>query len=129
MSHLLDRREFTARGIRALFAGVVITVSDACGGGGSSNPTAPSGGGSGGGGGAGSGDVNGSISANHGHTAVVTRTQLNAGGGVTLNITGQADHPHTVNLSSAQVSQIAAGQRVSVVSSENVAHDHTVVFN
>jgi hypothetical protein len=36
------------------------------------------------------------ISANHGHSAVITGAQLTAGGAVELNIRGTATHAHTV---------------------------------
>jgi hypothetical protein len=73
--------------------------------------------------------VAGTISANHGHSAVVTGAQLSAGNGVTLNIQGSAGHPHTVQLSSGEVQQIADGQRVSKVSSTDQSHSHQVSFN
>ena len=117
----MTRRAFTTTAIKVLFAGVVITISEACGG--SDSPTAPSGGGSS------AGDVNGSVSANHGHTATITRAQLNEGGTVALNIRGNADHPHTVQLSAGQVTQIASGTRVQVESTSEQAHTHTVTFN
>ena len=122
MTNRIQRRAFTTAAIKVLFAGVVITITEACGGG-SESPTAPSGGGSP------SGDVNGSVSANHGHTATVTRAQLTEGGTVALDIRGAADHPHTVQLSAGQVTQIAAGSRVQVESTSEQAHTHTVTFN
>jgi hypothetical protein len=70
VTHQLDRRTFTTETIKALFAGVATTIT-ACSDD-SSSPTAPSGGG---GGGTSSGDVTGTISANHGHSAVITRAQ------------------------------------------------------
>lgn len=123
MTRYRNRREFTADAIKAMLAGVVITITEGCGGGGSSNPTSPSGGGGS------AGDVNGSVSANHGHTATVTRVQLSEGGAVSLDIRGSADHSHTVGLSGAQVTQIASGGRVSVESTSEQAHTHTVIFN
>lgn len=122
MTRYLDRRTFTAGAIKAMLAGVVITITEGCGGG-SSNPTSPSGGGGA------AGDVNGSVSANHGHVATVTRVHLSEGGAVSLDIRGSADHSHTVGLSGAQVTQIANGGRVSVESTSEQAHTHTVTFN
>ena len=57
-----------------------------------------------------------------------------AGNAVTLNIRGTATHPRTVELSAAEVSEIAAGQRVSKVSSTDDSpdadrHNHVVTFN
>jgi len=120
----LTRREFSAESLMALFAGVAITVSG-CDDNGSTpgSPTAPS-----------SGDRTGSVSANHGHVAIVTGVQLTAGSGVVLNIRGQADHPHTVELSAPEVIQVRDGQRVSKPSSTDPSptegtHQHTVTFN
>ena len=74
---LLSRRQFTRESVMALLSGVVITITG-CGSD-SSSPTAPSTGGGGGNGGGGAGDVNGTISANHGHIATVTDVQINGG--------------------------------------------------
>ncbi len=120
----ISRREFTVESLMALFAGVVITVSTtACGGsddGG--NPIAPD------------GSRSGSISANHNHVATVTAAQITAANTVTLDIRGSSDHPHTVVLSAAEVTQIGNNQRVSKTSSSDPSvqfgtHDHTVTFN
>ena len=118
----LDRREFTVQAILAMLAGVSITISG-CGGsdGGTTTPNPPPSGGS--------GDKSGNVSANHGHTAVITSGQLTAGAAITLDIRGQSDHPHTVTLSAAEVTAIAAGTRVGKASSEEQVHTHTVTFN
>jgi cobalamin biosynthesis protein CbiG len=72
----------------------------------------------------------GTISANHGHSgAVITAAQLASPTGVSLDIRGSADHPHTVILTAADVTAIAGGQRVSKESSTDSAHSHTVTFN
>jgi hypothetical protein len=114
----LDRREFTAQAVLALLSGVVVTVVG-CGGG-SSSPSSPS---------PSPGDRVGSVTANHGHVAVITSAQLAASDAVTLNIRGSADHPHTVALTMGEVMQIAGGQRVSKISSTDDLHNHTVIFN
>jgi hypothetical protein len=117
----IDRREFTLRSLLAMLSGVTITVSG-CGGGGGS-PTQPTPQPSTG------GDKTGNVSSNHGHVAVITSAQLTAAGALTLDIRGQADHPHTVQLTAAEVGSIAAGQRVGRASSEQDFHTHTVTFN
>jgi hypothetical protein len=104
----------------ALFAGVAITVT-ACGG--DDSPAGPS-----------TGNRNGIVSANHGHTATVSSAQLSASNAVTVTITGNADHPHTVELSAGEVVQIGDGQRVAKQSSTDASstfgtHLHTVTFN
>jgi hypothetical protein len=73
--------------------------------------------------------VTGNISENHGHQAVIERAQLTAGGAIAVDIRGSADHPHRVQLSAAEVAQIAVGQRVTKESSTDAFHAHQVSFN
>ncbi len=120
-----ERRAFTLQSVLALLSGVTITVT-ACGGG--DSPTSPGPGQTSGNG------VSGSVSANHGHSAVIDSARLASGDAVVLNIRGSATHPHTVELSSQEISQIAARQRVSKVSSTDDSpdagrHNHIVTFN
>ena len=121
-SRTLSRREFTLESALAMLAGVVITVSG-CDSDSPSSPT-PSGGGGGT-----STDVNGDVSANHGHVATITGAQITAAGALSLNIMGNATHPHTVSLSASQVQQIGARQRVVVTTTTDDSHNHTVTFN
>jgi len=123
----ISRREFTLAAAMAVLSGVAISVS-ACGGGSSSaSPSSPSPTGSGSA--SSGGDKVGSISANHGHSAVITSAQLGTAGGITLNIEGSAGHPHTVALTGAELSSIAGNQRVAKESSNDASHTHTVTFN
>jgi hypothetical protein len=71
--HLVTRREFTLQSALALLSGVVITV-EGCGGS-KSNPTTPTP----------TGDVSGSISANHGHIAVIAAAAVTAGNAIALD--------------------------------------------
>ncbi len=124
----IGRREFSRQAVVAILSAATITIAD-CGGGGSSpapTPTPPPGGGGGGGGG---GDVAGVVSANHGHTAVVTAAEITAANAVNLDIHGTADHPHTLSLTAAEVGQIGNRQTVAKSSSSNDGHSHTVTFN
>ncbi len=117
----IGRREFSEKALLALLSGVAVTVS-ACGGGGDSgSPSAPSS--------PAAGDESGTISGNHGHSAVISAAQLSAGAAVTLQIRGAASHPHSVDLSGAEVQSVAAGQRVGKSSSNEDGHTHTVTFN
>ncbi len=118
----ISRRYFTAAGAMAVLAGVVVTLTDCS----SSSPTTPSSPPPGTGGG---NDVNGVISANHGHVATITRAQLTAGGNLNLDIQGTASHTHTVSITQAEMASIAAGQRVSKTSTNNSGHMHDVTFN
>jgi hypothetical protein len=125
---VIDRRQFTLASAMAILSGVAITITSACGGGSSSSPTSPStptptptp---------APSGDKVGTISDNHGHSAVITGAQLTAGGALLLDIQGSSSHTHTVQLSAAEITSIAGSQRVSKSSSTSQGHDHTVTFN
>src|SRR5688572_15014273 len=80
----LPRRHFAVGLQMALFA-IAVMATTACGDGG---PVSVGPGGI--------TDRTGSISANHGHEAVITSAQLTAGNAVTLDIRGTADHSHTV---------------------------------
>lgn len=132
----LDRREFTREWVVAVLSGVTISVAG-CGGGGGS-PAAPSGPSPGGPGGSaadpGDGTDTGSehrasISANHGHEAVLTGTELQGSGDVMLDIRGQADHSHVVALTRDEVDRIAQGERVVTASTSHQGHDHTITFD
>ena len=115
-SRSISRREFTLEWALAMLAGVVITVSG-CGSDSPSSPTPVS------------ADVNGAVSANHGHVATITAAQITAAGALSLNIMGTATHAHTVALTASQVQHIGARQQVAVTSTTDAGHDHTVTFN
>ena len=116
------RRAFALQSILTMLAAVTITISG-CGD--DDSPTSPS---------PSPDDRAGSVSANHGHTATITAAQLMSGDAVSLNIRGSATHPHFVELSAAEIGQIAGGQRLSKVSSTDDSpdagrHNHLVTFN
>jgi hypothetical protein len=119
-AHVLTRREFTVESALALLAGVTITISG-CGDDSSNPPTSPSPPPSSG--------ATGTVSANHGHVASISSAQLTAGGALNLDIRGQADHPHMVQLSADEMTRIAARTQVSKSSSSDNGHSHTVTFN
>jgi hypothetical protein len=128
----VDRREFTLAAALAALSGVVITISaSACGGGSSpSSPSTPAPTPSPSGGGGAATDKTGVIGSNHGHgNAVITAAQLTAPAQISLDIRGQADHPHTLTLTAAEVASIAANQRISKESSSDNGHSHSVTFN
>jgi hypothetical protein len=112
----VGRREFTLQAALALLAGVVITI-DGCGG--SNNPTAPA---------VVVNDVPGSISGNHGHAATVTKAQITATNAISLDIQGTATHPHTVDMTQADLRSLLNRQVVTKESTNNSFHQHTVTF-
>ena len=125
MSSQVDpkRRAITVGAALALLGFPTITLTGCGGSSGPTNPNpnpTPT---------PGTGDVQGSISANHGHSAVVHAAELQAGNALTLHIMGQATHDHTVDLTGAEVVQIRGGGRVSTTTSSTQSHTHTVTFN
>ena len=124
----VTRREFTAQSVLTLLSGFIITVSEACGSSSSStNPTptttttpsttpaTPA-------------DINGTVSANHGHVAIVTGAEITADVAVTLNIQGTATHNHTVAIAAGDLTNLKNRQAVSITSSTDAGHQHTVTF-
>jgi len=127
---ILGRRDFTVASAMAVLSGVAITVTGCGGGSGSGgSPTTPSTPGTPAPAPAPSADTVGTVGSNHGHTAVISGAQITSADAVMLDITGGANHPHTVTLSVEEVQQIGGGARVSKESSVESAHSHTVTFN
>ena len=118
--NLLTRREFTVEWVLAVLAGATITITG-CGGDDNNSPgTNPS---------PQAGDKEGVVSANHGHRAIVTAATLASPTSVTLDMRFQATHNHTLTLTAAEVTSIAANGRVQKDSSTDDGHNHTVTFN
>jgi hypothetical protein len=118
-ANLIGRREFTLESALALLSTVVITFDSACGGKNTTTtPTTPTP----------VGDVTGTISANHGHTAVATGAQITAGNAVSLDIRGMASHQHTVELTQADLRSLQNRQTVAKESTNDNGHMHTVTF-
>jgi hypothetical protein len=120
-----SRREFAVKALTALIWAAIITAS-ACD---SDTPAhltvGPGDSGT---------DRTGTISNNHGHVATVTAAELIAGNALSLDIRGSADHSHIVSVNATEVTQIRAGQRVTVTSTTDASatfgpHSHTVTFN
>lgn len=128
----IDRRDFAKEASLAFLSGVTVMISDACGGGGgySSTPsttpptTAPPA--------SAVTDKVGSISDNHGHMAVITAAQLEAGGGMSLDIgapPATSDHHHMISLNADAIGLVKAGRAVDTVSTSTAGHTHIVTFN
>ncbi len=128
----IDRREFNQESLVALFSGVAITITG-CGGGAGASPAAPTPPVAGPTPPSTSTDNTergrqGSITNNHGHAAVLTSADFGAAGGVMLTIQGQADHPHMLELTEAELAAIEAGDSVSKGTTTAQGHEHTVSF-
>ena len=115
----VTRREFTLESALALLAGCLITISDAaCGS--STMPATPTP--------VNPADINGVISANHGHVAVITGAQITADNAIALDIRGTATHTHTVSVSQAELTSLKNRQQVVSNSTTDSGHSHTVTF-
>jgi hypothetical protein len=75
-----------------------------------------------------SGDIEGDISSNHGHSVVITKAEIDDGQAVTLTLTG-GTHTHTLDLTMDDVGNIGAGDTVTRESSVTNGHEHDVTFN
>jgi hypothetical protein len=115
--NLLTRREFTLESALAILSAVTITITG-CGDDNPSSGPSPQ-----------QGDKIGTISANHGHEATITGAKLSSPTSISLDIHGQATHTHTVDLSQAEVTSIAANMQVAKTSTTDGGHNHTVTFN
>lgn len=109
------RRQFIGAAAAALLAGVVIQITGC-----STDDKEDTG-----------GVKTAVVSSNHAapHKAIITKAQLDAGGGLTLDIKGSSDHAHTVVFSAEQVLAIKAGTHIMKLSSEDFSHTHQVMFN
>lgn len=112
-----SRREFLGAAAAALFAGITITLLGCDEDSGSSPAVA-------------AGDRVAEISDNHPspHQAVLKKAVIEAGGAVTLNIQGRADHNHTVSLTAEEMSSLKGGGMIHKDSSVAGSHSHTVMF-
>ncbi|MEE8396192.1 MAG: hypothetical protein V3S29_09070, partial [bacterium] len=71
--------------------------------------------------------IDGSIGANHGHSACLSQADLAAGAEVTITLTG-ALHTHQVTLTAAEIATLNnAGGTVATVSTLS-GHTHTVTY-
>ena len=111
----LTRQQF----LRLAAGGSVVLLLQACGGGDDNN----------GAGGTPGGNCNvnaATISNNHGHAIVIAAVDLDSAVDISYNIQGTATHAHTVVLTAANLKSLKAGQSVSVTSSTDASHSHTV---
>jgi hypothetical protein len=69
------------------------------------------------------------ISNNHGHVAALTGAEVAAGSARTIDIRGNADHSHMLDLTNDDVLRLQMRQRVDKDASTNNSHSHRVTFN
>jgi hypothetical protein len=66
------------------------------------------------------------IAGNHGHVLTIAASDLDSATDKTYDITGSANHPHSVTFTPAQLQALKAGQSVTVQSTTNSFHEHAV---
>lgn len=71
---------------------------------------------------------NATIGENHGHSISVPSADVLAGVARSYDIQGTSMHPHTVEVTAAQFAELASGTTVTVTSSTDAAHTHSVVI-
>ncbi len=71
------------------------------------------------------------ISANHGHTLVVSKAAVAAGVEETYSITGSAGHAHSVTITASHFASLAANQQVVITSTpaDGAGHTHNVTVS
>ena len=115
----LTRREFTLESALAILSAATITITGCGDDDDNGTGTGPSG----------QGEV-GTISANHGHAVDGHfSADYRRWGAYRSPHHGHRNHPHFIDLTAAQIVAIGQNQQVSVVSTTNDAHNHTVTFN
>jgi len=66
------------------------------------------------------------ISANHGHALVLPQADIEAGEEKTYSIKGSSGHDHLLTVTEAQFAVLAGGGSVTIVSSNDAGHTHSV---
>lgn len=66
---------------------------------------------------------------NHGHVLLVLRTDLDSTTAVSYDITGAADHAHTVTLTVEQLAILKTGAAVTVSSTVAFGHQHVITVS
>lgn len=67
-----------------------------------------------------------SIGGNHGHSLTVSKADIEAGTAKTYSIKGTSGHDHTVNLTASNFTALKSNSAISVISSNDDSHTHSV---
>ncbi|KQY90491.1 MULTISPECIES: hypothetical protein [Roseateles] len=107
----------------AASGGTVLLLLQACGGGGSDGAATPAPNGL-----SSCSSTGAAISGNHGHSLSIQAADLNSTSALSYSIQGSSTHAHTITLSPTQLAALKAGQSVTVTSSTDLSHDHSVMI-
>lgn len=69
------------------------------------------------------------ISSNHGHTLVVSKSDIDAGTQKSYSIQGSSGHNHSITLTSANFNTLKTAKSISVESSRDSSHRHDVTVS
>ena len=67
-----------------------------------------------------------SIGGNHGHSLTVSKADVQSGAAKTYSIQGTSGHNHSVNLTAANFTALKSNSNISVTSSNDDDHTHSV---
>lgn len=70
--------------------------------------------------------VSSNISANHGHSLILSEEMIQSGLTQEVDIKGQSGHPHRIVITEDHFRQLRLGQKISVSSSQDAGHTHEV---
>ncbi|AZJ35878.1 hypothetical protein D6T69_10230 [Tenacibaculum singaporense] len=73
--------------------------------------------------------TNSAISANHGHSLSVSKEDVQAGVQKSYSIQGSSPHNHTVTLTAANFSSLQSNNSISVSSTNDDGHTHSVTVS
>lgn len=71
----------------------------------------------------------GSISANHGHTITVSKSDVDAGTAKVYAISGSAGHNHNVTVTASNFSTLKTNQNIQITSTSGDNHTHSVTIS
>ena len=73
--------------------------------------------------------TNSSIASNHGHSLLVSKSDVEAGVEKQYNIKGSSGHSHTVTVSTSNFTSLKSNQQIKVDSSNDDSHIHAVTIS
>ena len=125
----ITRKEFLGRLIQgaAGLAGIAMVVG--CGSSTSGDPTpdASSGGDAGGTAACATNGTVSTIESNHGHVLIVSKADVTTGAQKSYDITGTADHPHTVTVTVDMFARLKGNTSITMASTTDDGHSHGVI--
>lgn len=67
-----------------------------------------------------------SIGSNHGHSLIVSKADVQAGGAKTYSIQGTSGHNHSISLTAANFTSLQNKTSISITSTNDDSHTHSV---